>query len=181
MRNQEIPKFSQLCQGETKISVSVGSSKFTIDPCVLLQCYRGMSVTFCGYRSFLQKEGMLRWQSCPYTPSCTGSVLTLTKGLGEETHQWETEEWEWGALDVFSCTWAGTFSPGCLCLVTGLVWVVNSCRLGEERRLTAFCAVPAARSALVRSQHHISYCPQRKKKLHLLTLFSILLPTSAFK
>lgn len=145
--------------------------------CVTATLQRGMAVILCGYRRLLRKEGMLRRQSCPSIPSCTGSTLTPIKGRGEDTREWETEEWEWGALDVFSRCWTRTTS---LCLVSRLAWLLNSFRL-EERRLLAFRAVPAASSAPVRSQLRMSRHPQRKKTLQLSTLFSLLLPTSLLK
>lgn len=45
--------------------------------------------------------------------------------------------------------------PGCLYVVSGLVWLLNNFKLGEERQRTAVCAVTAARSPLDRSQYHV--------------------------
>lgn len=45
--------------------------------------------------------------------------------------------------------------PGCLCVVSRLVWLLNNFKLGEERQRTAVYAVTAARSPLDRNQHHV--------------------------
>lgn len=179
MRNQKILDFSQLCQGETKICMSV---RFHNSPKIPVCNVAKGPVNNCVWVQEAPLKG--------------GGAQTAEPPLHSLLHREhvDADKGTWGGD-----TWTRDRRMGMRCL--GRVslplsqktfprlpppceWVglvLNSFRLGEERRLIAACAVPATSSALVRNQICMSRHPQRKKMLQLSTLFSLLFPISLLK
>lgn len=70
--------------------------------------------------------------------------------------------------------------PGCLYVVSGLVWLLNNFKLGEERQRTAVCACD---SCQITPRQELVPCAQQPQKriLQCSILFSLLLPISVLK